>query len=484
MPPLPLRRTIQAAVVLCWTVMMALLVYRHYGPAPKSAAVSPASLPGGLFGEQWMGIYFNERKVGYTSRTFEKSGGGYSLAQKMTMKLGIMGRQKDVELDTRARLGPDLALSSFILSLRADADITVYGTVEGRNLHVTLQTAGTGSEEDIVLKNKPVLDPAIVPDMFREGLIVGKKYTLSVFDPSTLGRQEMTLEVVGKEKIPVMNKEVEAIRIKGSAGSNTLSLWITDKGEILKEESPMGFVLVAESREEAIRGLSPSADITGHSAVPFNMRLPDNTRYLSVRLSGINLKDFDIDGGRQSLRGNTVQIRREDIEEVAGEPRHKGEAQSEYLRDTMFIQSKDPAIVATARRIVKGETDSLKAAGLICSWVYRNLRKEPSITVPVATEVLRSMRGDCNEHTVLYVALARAAGIPSRIALGLVYANGFFYYHAWPEIYAEGWIAVDPTFGQFPADAAHIRLITGDFDKQARIAEAIGKIKIEGIEYR
>jgi transglutaminase-like putative cysteine protease len=73
--------------------------------------------------------------------------------------------------------------------------------------------------------------------------------------------------------------------------------------------------------------------------------------------------------------------------------------------------------------------------------------------VPVAAEVLRRMSGDCNEHTALYVALARAAGIPSRVALGLVYEDGFFCYHAWPEIYAGRWIAVDPTLGQFPADA-------------------------------
>jgi hypothetical protein len=362
--------------------------------------------------------------------------------------------------------------------------MTVRGTVEGRNLHVTLQTAGARSEENIRLKERPVLDPAIVPAIFREGLTVGKSYTLSVFDPSTLGSQKMTLEVVGKEKIAVMNKEVEAIRIKGSAGGNTLSFRVTDKGEVLREESPAGFVLLAEGRQEAIRGLSSSPDITDSSAVPFNMRLPDNTRYLEVRLSGINLQDFDIDGGRQRLRGNILEITRENLKDEAGGRREKTGSGSKYLRSTMFLQSTDPAVVAAAKKIVKDETDRIRAARLIWSWVYRNLRKEPSITVPLATEVLKSMKGDCNEHTVLYVALARAAGIPARIALGLVYENGSFYYHAWPEIYAKKWIAVDPTLGQFPADAAHIRLITGDFDQQARIAAAIGRIKIEGLEYR
>jgi transglutaminase-like putative cysteine protease len=99
----------------------------------------------------------------------------------------------------------------------------------------------------------------------------------------------------------------------------------------------------------------------------------------------------------------------------------------------------------------------------------------------MATDVLQTKRGDCNEHTTLYTALSRAAGIPTRISVGLVYEKGFFYYHAWPEIFSGRWIAIDPTLGQFPADASHIRLLTGGIDKQSRILSVVGKIKVEGI---
>ncbi len=77
-------------------------------------------------------------------------------------------------------------------------------------------------------------------------------------------------------------------------------------------------------------------------------------------------------------------------------------------------------------------------------------------SLPSAAEVLRTRVGDCNEHTALFVALARAAGLPARIAVGLVYLRGGFYYHAWPEVYVEErgrglWLPVDPTLNQFPA---------------------------------
>jgi transglutaminase-like putative cysteine protease len=98
--------------------------------------------------------------------------------------------------------------------------------------------------------------------------------------------------------------------------------------------------------------------------------------------------------------------------------------------------------------------------------------------------VLRTKVGDCNEHTALFVAMARSIGIPSRIAVGLAFVRGAFYYHAWPEVYIdEGggrglWLPVDPTFNQFPADATHLRLARGGLDRQASIVPLIGRLKI------
>ena len=111
-----------------------------------------------------------------------------------------------------------------------------------------------------------------------------------------------------------------------------------------------------------------------------------------------------------------------------------------------------------------------------------------TVSLPSAREVLRTKVGDCNEHTVLYVAMARSIGIPSRIAVGLAYSRGAFYYHAWPEVYIDErrgrglWLPVDPTFNQFPADAAHVRLMRGGLDKQAAILPLIGHLKMDIVD--
>ena len=102
--------------------------------------------------------------------------------------------------------------------------------------------------------------------------------------------------------------------------------------------------------------------------------------------------------------------------------------------------------------------------------------------------MLRTKVGDCNEHTALFVALARSIGIPARINVGLVYVRGAFYYHAWPEVYLdEGdgrglWLPVDPTFNQFPADATHVRLARGGLDKQAAILPLIGRLRMRVLD--
>ena len=84
--------------------------------------------------------------------------------------------------------------------------------------------------------------------------------------------------------------------------------------------------------------------------------------------------------------------------------------------------------------------------------------------------------------------MARALGIPARIAVGLTFVRGAFYYHAWPEVYLdEGggrgyWLPVDPTLNQFPADATHLRLARGGLDRQAAILPLIGRMKMEVLD--
>jgi transglutaminase-like putative cysteine protease len=144
-----------------------------------------------------------------------------------------------------------------------------------------------------------------------------------------------------------------------------------------------------------------------------------------------------------------------------------------------LLQSDNADIRAQAAKIVGAEKDPRKAAALLTSWVHDKMAKEYIVGVPDAAQILKTMRGDCNEHTQLFLALSRAAGVPARAAAGLAYVDGRFFYHAWPEVWLGQWVAVDPTFGQFPADAAHLRFTIGGLARQAMLVRLIGTIGVD-----
>jgi transglutaminase-like putative cysteine protease len=120
----------------------------------------------------------------------------------------------------------------------------------------------------------------------------------------------------------------------------------------------------------------------------------------------------------------------------------------------------------------------------INQWVHDSVRKEVTTGIPSALHVLHTRKGDANEHAQLYVAIARAAGLPARVATGFVRHEGRFYYHAWAEVLLRGWVAVDPTLGQFPADADHVRFMHGAVSQQAHLLRRVGHLRIDVINSR
>ena len=151
------------------------------------------------------------------------------------------------------------------------------------------------------------------------------------------------------------------------------------------------------------------------------------------------------------------------------------DAEGEFLGASAYIQTDAPEIRAKAEEILDGEVNSWRAAEKLCEWVYTAItEKKMSGGFGSSLTALESRAGDCTEHTVLFIALARAAGIPARICSGITYAKDAFYYHFWPEVYVGSWVQMDPTLGQTIADANHIQLGGGTLESDNLIEFAEG----------
>jgi transglutaminase-like putative cysteine protease len=230
--------------------------------------------------------------------------------------------------------------------------------------------------------------------------------------------------------------------------------------------------------------------------VKVTKRLPQPGRlsYLKLQLEGIAPGApyaAHLNRGRQKYKDGILEIRKEKRPVKApyqipyGDPANKG-SESEmkaFLSPELNIESDSIKVIDRARDILGIEKNPSFAALKMMGWVYENIAKKPVVSVPSALEVLRTRVGDCNEHATLLTALLRAAGIPARLCIGLVYTRDKFFYHAWTEAYLGRWVSMDATTNQMPADVTHIKLIEGNLDKQVEIAGLIGRLKIKILDY-
>jgi transglutaminase-like putative cysteine protease len=302
-----------------------------------------------------------------------------------------------------------------------------------------------------------------------------------------MSNRTIQAEVEKLETITIRGQQQACFRIRESFNGITVYAWLNQKGETVKEESPLGFVMLQEPREIALAGNNEGKkiDIISATGIAPDKPIPQkNIAYLRLRLKHVNLDGFHLDGGRQKRTNDIVEITRENLDIVRSYHLPCADKRfGEYLKATLFIQSTDTNIVAMARQIIGTEQDARTAAQKICQWMQSAVEKIPTMSVPSAAEVLRSRRGDCNEHAVLFAALCRAAGIPARICAGIVYVNGSFYYHAWNEVYLDGWVSIDTTLNQIPADVTHVKFVEGDLEQQILILKIVGKMAIDVLEY-
>jgi transglutaminase-like putative cysteine protease len=206
---------------------------------------------------------------------------------------------------------------------------------------------------------------------------------------------------------------------------------------------------VTPAELEAIE-IEPGFDIIRQSMVPCE-GFPPATRTEDVTL----VLDFPGTLPPAPMDGpNQVEVRREErslhlklTRNTARRDTLRADEQSVFLRADRFVQSDAPELraVADSIRAATG-AQGWPLARAVAAWVDRHItRKGMEHGYASALDVYRSGAGDCTEHSLLTVAVLRAAGIPARPAVGLAYgeAEEAFVGHMWVEAYVEYWRTLD-----------------------------------------
>jgi transglutaminase-like putative cysteine protease len=505
------RAIVGGAIIAAWLGGVALLVRREYFRpraerlAEAAARVAPAAV--------YYGVMQGERQVGFASSQLDTALNSISVNDYFVVDVPVGGKPRRTTARTSVTLSRALRMTQFDLSLETEgAPIHAAGRVD-RDTSLVIEIASGGGQPEVhrVPIEGPVLLPTIVPLVvaLAERPKVGSHIVLPVLDPASMTPKDVGFDVRAESLFVLddssvydaMTKRwhgarpdtVRAWQVTASTPGN-FSGWVDDQGRI-DQTSQLGFELRRLPYEVAFENwradtaqaeVTEDRDVLESTAIAADKRMDQTIDRLSVRLSNVSLAGFDLTGPRQLLSGDTLRISREPDAALAARYRlFARRNDSTRLRDTAFtnpeplIQSRDVRIRALAIEIIRRERDPRKAAELLNAWVHDSIKPRVTFGVPSAIQVLKDRTGDCNEHTQLFVALARAVGIPARVAAGLAYLDGKFYYHAWPEILLNDWVAVDPTFGQFPADAAHLRFVVGGLARQTELLRLMGNLKID-----
>ena len=171
---------------------------------------------------------------------------------------------------------------------------------------------------------------------------------------------------------------------------------------------------------------------------------------------------------------------------------------SEFLASTSMCDL-DDALLGTLAAEATADLDDTASgserARAMREFVHWHINNKGYATMfATASQTARDQTGDCSEHGVLLCGLLRAAGIPARTAMGMVYVpagamaeleNGGFGWHMWTQALIDGvWVDLDATL-PWEFGAGHITTATSSLSETDMMTELstimslIGNVDVE-----
>jgi transglutaminase-like putative cysteine protease len=196
---------------------------------------------------------------------------------------------------------------------------------------------------------------------------------------------------------------------------------------------------------------------------------------------------------RQEIRnakGNSFELHVHAVR-APGKGENDAKVGEEFLESCYYLDSADKEVQDLARTAAGDERDPWRKAKSIERWVCDHMKHSASAEFGTAGQIARNLEGDCRQHAMLTAAMCRAASVPSRTALGLVYVmdpkkGPMMGFHMWTEVWIKGeWLGIDATLGRGSVGAAHVKIAdsswhdTHDQKPLYPVTRVLGKVTME-----
>ena len=442
-------------------------------------------------GTHWYGVYTQGKKIGYCRSMIKTEGSGagkkYVFAEEMKLKMLRFG--KKIEMSFAGKQVYSGKAPYKMLSLEETRDASglkqrFSGMIAGGKIQITSVTEGREEKKTIDDPGETVLDAFGGSILAIKGAAVGDKKDFWSLDLEEGEFKQVKAIVKSVEEKLLKGVKVKVYTVEETREDTKAVAKYNSDGHLL--EAALPFFTLRMEEEKLAKDFDYSFDVLLDLLIKTSKlgKKPEDVKELKVEISGINdaiatntgTQKFEKKSNDTYVLTLTPESAPKPVADI-GPNRKKLE---KFLQATSIIQSDNEKIVQLAREICGNETDLYKKAVKICRWVYKNMKPSLTTNLPTALDILKARTGDCTEYTKLFIALARAAGVPAREISGLKYVSDLmpaFAYHAWPEVYAGRWVGLDPSWNQMLNDATHIKL--GDEDNESKAHNVIGKVRIK-----
>jgi hypothetical protein len=492
---------------LLLTVGCVIMPLSEGNPAPLKNLEGYGTLDKFPYHEAWYGMYFHEDKVGYSHFKIMPDGDNFSISSDSVMRLTAMKKTNEIKMSESVVVKPDLSLVSFKSSVSMNGkNMNMIGNLLDKKFVVKTTVEGETLSREFPVENRVYHSSAISLLPALRGLREAGSNTFTIFNAEKQVFESVT-QLVSKVKGKA-GPAGAVWQVKNNFGQSTVYSWLNAKGLTVLEKTLDGsLITILEDKpsvEKFLQTKTTGKDIVlDLSLIKVSHPIPNSEkiRRMTIKMSGISPKLIPNDHRQKVSMKQYADDDGFDVSVVVegfGDGNDQSFLQTGYNSDgnspdyceddinpSPYIQSSHKEIVDMANQIAASESSAMKKVNKLVAWTADNISDKMTESFS-ALSVLRDREGECQAHSLLYAALARASRIPTRLVTGLMYSQGLgFVYHAWAESYVNGWLAVDPTFKQVPADATHIKITTGDFiQKSSDLLPFIGRLRIDVVQYQ
>ncbi len=257
---------IRPVIVLLWLITMGVLLryeaYPHWftRTVPGYRGIVSDTL---LARESWARILIEGEPAGYSHSSLgindETPENLMEINNRVHLRIRILGQIRRVFAQTLVALNRDFELESFEMSITA-GELTAQAT--GRRLQRGVFELSLQTGDRQMLRTVEIPPDTLVYSPLQElalrQLRPGGKLTLKTFNPLTQQASRIMIEAVGREPVNIGGTVTETIRLRSEWQGLSFDSWMTADGTLVRQETPIGWVMEACSAEEALASVNTS----------------------------------------------------------------------------------------------------------------------------------------------------------------------------------------------------------------------------------